>query len=393
MPTCEQCGALFSDGYGEKKQLCPNCETLQPPTAEILPPEPAHAPPLPEIRLPAPIVTRVLIAINVAVFLAMAAATRNFVWFRTEDLLRWGADYGPYTVDGQWWRMLTSMFLHGGIIHIAVNMWALRNLGYTAELFYGRRNFFLIYLLSGLTGSVASVLHAGPPSVGASGAIYGVAGALAALVYFKKLPVDRAVMRKNIGSIGTVIVVNLIISASVPHLDNFAHIGGLIGGTLLGTFLPASLFRVEREKSSSAGTLSVGALAAAIVVASVAARALLAPRIETKRAEEAFRAGNPDAGNTHIQKAVQLAPDDSLVHLQACLLVSDYKQPTSVPICQKAVHLDPDSFLANYALGRTYLEQNQFEQALPFLQKAVSLKPDDSDAQNALQLAQSALKQ
>ncbi len=393
MPTCEQCGAHFSDWSGENKRLCPNCETLQPPPPEILPPEPAHAPVQPEIKLPPPVVTRVLIGINIAVFAAMVLATRSFVWFPVGDLVGWGADYGPYTVDGQWWRMLTSMFLHGGIIHIAVNMWALRNLGYTAELFYGRRNFFLIYMLSGLAGSVASLLHGGPPSVGASGAIFGVAGALAALVYFKKLPVDRAILRKNIGSIGTVIVVNLAIGASVPQIDNFAHVGGLLGGTVLGFFLPAWIFRVERERSSSAGMVSVGAVAIAILLGSVGARALLAPRVDVQRAEDAFSAGNSENGNALITKALQLAPKGALVHEEACVVSSEYKQATALPICQKAVGLNTKSSRANYELGKTYMSHGQFEQALPYLQKAVSLNPDDPDAQKALQIAQAALKQ
>ena len=230
------------------------------------------------MQLPAPIATRILMGINIAVYLAMVLTTRQFVNFDTPTVVHWGADFGLLTLSGEWWRMLTSTFLHGGIIHIAVNMWALRNLGYTAELFYGRRNFLIIYLLSGLAGSAGTLVwNPARVSVGASGAIFGVAGALAALVYFKKLPVDRAVLRRDIGSIGGMILVNLFLGASIGIIDNSAHVGGLLAGTILGFALPAMIFRAEREKSETPGYMATAAVLAAILGLAMFCRAKVAP--------------------------------------------------------------------------------------------------------------------
>ncbi|HEY3928802.1 MAG TPA: rhomboid family intramembrane serine protease [Candidatus Koribacter sp.] len=350
MTKCEQCGTEFSNWFGDVKRVCPRCEQQASP--QILPPEAAGQPAAPKLVLPAPIVTRVLIGINVAVYLAMVLSTRQFLDFDTPTVLKWGADFAVLTTSGEWWRMLTAMFLHGGLLHIAVNMWALRNLGYTCELFYGRRNFTIIYMLSGLAGSAGTMIW--DPvriSVGASGAIFGVAGALAALVYFKKLPVDRAVLKRDIGSIGAVIVVNLLIGGSVGIIDNSAHVGGLIAGTLLGIALPAVIFRAEREKSAALGNAAaVGVLCVIIAIAAVC-KIRVAGDVEAYRAVEAYYAGNKTAAYQHAARAADM---------------------------------HPQSAGANKIIGSLLLEQGQYEKALPFLQKAFDQNPKDPDLKSML---------
>lgn len=354
MAKCEQCGASFSNWYGDVKRLCPNCEQrgAQMPPPQVLPPEAPGEPAAPRMVLPPPTATRILIGINVAVFVAMALLTRQFMTFNTPTVLQWGADFGPATAGGEWWRMLTSMFLHGGIIHIAVNMWALRNLGYTAELFYGRRNFLIIYFLSGLAGSAGTLVwNPNVVSVGASGAIFGVAGALAALVYFKKLPVDRALLKRDIGSIGAMIVYNLIFGAAVPVINNAAHVGGLIAGVILGYALPAIIFRAEREKSNNAGNLAIAGVLAIILVIAVSGRQKLAPDIEAYRAETAYDTGHKDEALTHADRAAQL---------------------------------HPRSFYSNYMVGALYLEHGDNAKAVPFLEKASELNPNNPGVKSAL---------
>jgi membrane associated rhomboid family serine protease len=350
MAKCEQCGTDFSNWFGDVKRLCPQCEQRAAQQPQILPPE--GSAPAPRVALPAPNVTRILIGINVAVYVVMALTTRQFVSFDTPTVLHWGAAFGILTASGEWWRMLTAMFLHGGILHIAVNMWALRNLGYTAELFYGRRNFLIIYLLSGLAGSASTMLwNPVRVSVGASGAIFGVAGALAALVYFKRLPVDRAVLRRDVGSIGGMIVINLFLGASIPIIDNSAHIGGLLAGTFLGFALPAIIFRAEREKSETPGYSATVAVCGAIVAIAMLTRTKVAPDAEAYRAEDSYRSGNKSAALAHARRAAEL---------------------------------HPQSFYANYMIGAIYLENKQDADAIPFLERATQIDPNDADAKAAL---------
>ena len=113
--------------------------------------------------------TAILIALNVLVFLAMAASLHS-ASPSPDRLIGWGANFGPLTLGGQWWRLLTSAFLHANILHIALNMWAFLNLGILAELLFGRRSFVLLYLFCALGGSIASVWwHTAVVGVGASG--------------------------------------------------------------------------------------------------------------------------------------------------------------------------------------------------------------------------------
>ncbi len=362
MAKCEQCGAEFSNWFGDVKRICPACaaRAARMPEPQILPPEGQGQPAAARMELPPPTVTRILIGINVAVFLAMVLATRQFFDFDTQTALRWGADFAPATASGEWWRMLTSMFLHGGIIHIAVNMWALRNLGYTAELFFGRRNFLIIYLLSGFAGSSATLIwRPDTVSVGASGAIFGVAGALAAMVYLKKLPVDRAVLKRDIGSIGAVIFYNLVIGAAVPIINNAAHVGGLIAGLILGYALPATIFRAEREKSNTAGTLAIALVLALIFLIGYLGHERLAAESEAYRAEKAYDAGDKGAALQHASQAGSL---------------------------------HPRTFYANYIVGAIFLENHQSSQALPFLEKAESLQPRNPAVKAALEQARGETK-
>ena len=347
MARCEQCGAEFSNWFGDLKRVCPSCERQAA----------ATAPAVPRPKLPTPFVTWTLIALNVGVFLAMVLLTHQFADFDGETALRWGADYGPATVSGEWWRMLTSMFLHGGILHIAVNMWALLNLGFTAELFYGRRNFFLIYMLSGFAGSSATLIwRPETVSVGASGALYGVMGALAALLYLKHLPVDKVKLRKSVGSIGAVIVFNLLISARIPIINNAAHVGGLIAGAILGFALPALGFPSEREKSPLAGNMAIALVICLMIVIAVSGTAKLGPEVELYRAEKAFDAQDL---NTAVQHA------------------------------DKAAALHPSSARSNYMIGAIYVNAGHPDKAIPVLEEAQKELPQNKQIQVLLDEARS----
>jgi rhomboid protease GluP len=292
-----------------------------------------------------------LIGINVVVYIAMVV-TSTQLSFDNPTVLRWGANFALLTASGEWWRMLTAMFLHGNVVHIAVNMWALLSLGSTAEIFYGRKNFLIIYFLSGLAGSAGTMLwNPVSISVGASGAIFGVAGALAALVYFKKLPVDRATLKRAVGSIGGMILVNLFLGATIPIIDNSAHVGGLLAGTILGFALPAMIFRAEREKSEGPGYMAMAAVLCIITAIAIFSHARVAPELEVYYAQTAYQAGDHAGALAHADRAAQL---------------------------------HPQSFYANYIIGALYLESGNNSKALPFLVKASQLKPDNAEVKAAV---------
>lgn len=181
--------------------------------------------------------TIVLIAVNVLVFLMMALQGVSVVNPTAESVLRWGADYGPLTLHGQWWRMVVSTFLHFGIVHLLFNMFVLFNIGLFMETLAGRAAFLALYLVCGLGGSAASLAwHPSIVSAGASGAIFGLYGALLGYLVRHRgsIPAESlASLRK--GAL-TFIGYNLLYGLR-PGVDMSAHLGGLATGFVLGLFL------------------------------------------------------------------------------------------------------------------------------------------------------------
>src|SRR5580692_6656293 len=191
--------------------------------------------------------TQIIFGMNVAVFLGMALAGSTVMDFSPQETIRWGANWGPLTLSGEWWRLLTCVFVHGGIIHIAFNMWCLWNLGALAESLYGRWTYAAIYLICGVGASLASVAwHPGAPSVGASGAIFGLAGALIASFKLGEFSVPRSALSGTLRSLGAFVVYNLIFGFILPGVDNTAHIGGLITGLIVGALIALIAPRQEQ---------------------------------------------------------------------------------------------------------------------------------------------------
>ena len=193
--------------------------------------------------------THILFGVNVAVYLAMALASGSALDFPGEVMVRFGANFGPFTLSGQWWRLVTYMFLHGGLMHIAFNMWCLWELGALCESLYGRWTYAAIYLITGVAGGVASVgWNPGVLSVGASGAIFGLAGALIAAFYLGRLPIPKQAVQGTLRSLMIFAGYNLFFGAAVAGVDNSAHLGGLASGLLVGAVLAKHLTEAEEVR-------------------------------------------------------------------------------------------------------------------------------------------------
>jgi membrane associated rhomboid family serine protease len=204
------------------------------------------------------IVTRILVAVNVVVFLITVAQGSGLNTPGGSLFYKW-ALYGPSVEHGDWWRLITAAFLHGGLIHIAFNMLALWWLGAPVEMVLGRVRFIGLYVVSGLAGS-AGALVANPTAVtvGASGAIFGLLGA--------GLILEWQATGSLAGNYLTLILINLAISFAVPGISIGGHIGGLIGG--IGATLVFSRFGRGHAAYSRIGVAGIAGLVA-IGVASV----------------------------------------------------------------------------------------------------------------------------
>lgn len=178
--------------------------------------------------------TNILIAINLLVFLISAWISKNIFDIDIYTLIIMGAKVNSLIDKGQVWRLITCAFLHGGLIHIFFNMYALKILGPEIEYVYGKVKYLVIYLLSAIAASIFSYIF-GPQSVsvGASGAIFGLFGAMLIFGIKHRKQMGKAYMM----NILQVIFVNVIIGISSSNIDNAAHFGGLIVGALIALLL------------------------------------------------------------------------------------------------------------------------------------------------------------
>lgn len=201
-----------------------------------------------------PVVTYLLIAVNVvmyAVTVAMGGPASE------STLQHLGALTYNLALQGQWWRLFTTMFLHGGVEHILFNMMSLFAVGTLAERLYGSRKYLAIYVGSGLIASVTSLAWAAlhnnlsGTAIGASGAIFGVAGALVTMRFQPSDVIPADLRRRVTSSMAPMIAVSLPLSALLgANVDSSAHVGGLLGGVMLSLVLGVSRSRVHLSSSA-----------------------------------------------------------------------------------------------------------------------------------------------
>ena len=216
------------------------------PSATNLPPPPPPAPPTMMFRIgDAPVIptAMILLAMNVIIYIITGLLSDFNLFTPSSQVLSIGWKQNDLIANGEYWRLFTAMFLHGNLVHIFFNGYALYALGPSAERFYGTQRFLAIYFIAGFAGSISSYLFTSNPSVGASGAIFGLFGALG-IFFFLNRTILGEIGRQQLGSIAFFIVINLAIGFSVSGvIDNNAHIGGLIGGALAGWALSPRFVR------------------------------------------------------------------------------------------------------------------------------------------------------
>ena len=373
MTICTSCGREF-EAYSDTEPFCPQCSAEQlsakPPAAEQS-----------RLRRLLESPTIVLIALNTLVYLLMALDGRKFLNFDAALLLNWGANAGALTSGGQWWRLLTSTFEHGGLLHIALNMWCLYSLGWLAELLFGRSRFTLLYLMCGVGGSLGSICWRGNGlSVGASGAIFGIAGALIPAMLLHSNRQLRAMLKGHLSSIALFVFYNLAFGAAVRGTDNAAHIGGLLTGLVLGVAFPTGAGR-----DGPRGRMRVAAAAllmmAAFGGAGAFARQRNEPYIELEKAADAHQHGDDNAALVHAGRAAALAPEDAQAQfLLGTVLVDARHYADAVAPFTRATQLSPKFGPAYVNLCLAERELKQLDAALANCEQGARLAPQDAES-------------
>ena len=192
-------------------------------------------------------VTILLIAINVVAYLLVALVSGHFVQPTVRDLVRFGANFAPLTLGHlEIWRLLTSMFLHGSLMHLLVNMYSLYSVGSAVEFLCGKIKYLIVYFVCGLAGSLASLMFSvarGRPtvSIGASGAVFAIYGFFLMLMWLRRDLIHAPARREILRSGAIFIGFNLFFGLVSSGIDNAAHIGGLLTGILAGILLASTV--------------------------------------------------------------------------------------------------------------------------------------------------------
>lgn len=304
--------------------------------------------------------TWTLMTLHLGIFVAMTMTSSARP--DADTLLRWGAMFGPLVASGEYWRLITAMFLHAGFIHLWLNGLALFIFGIVAEKYYGSRRFAVIYLISGFAGGVASYgLNQGAVGVGASGAIFGVVGALAGLLISRGRTMGRT-GKRDLASIIVMIVINLAIGWLLPFIDNWAHLGGLAAGLVLGYALaPRDTYELvvvdgeERRRWIETKPVGKRWLAPPIMALALVAAALAIGGI----------------GATDADRAAVMA-------IESERLLEDGDANAALERAERAVGLDGGSARALLARGKALAEIGAVEQARSDLGAALRMQGLDA---------------
>jgi rhomboid protease GluP len=375
---CTTCGKEFELRFGDSAftRNCPTCDLPQGEARGGILAADAHAAPGASALAAFPI-TIGLLAINVLIFVVMVVRGVSAINPTPYDALSYGADFGPQTFNGEWWRLVTSMFVHFGAVHIGLNMWCLWNLGCAAERLLGRFAYLLAYFVSGIFSSITSVYwHPMGVSAGASGAIFGIAGVLATFVYLKKTPAHIPINKNMLGSLGTFILFNLMYGAARAGISNAAHIGGLVIGLAVGALLPAA----AASESARRARLSMvaGLSAIALVGSAIGAKQLRAGTAQLFPIQMLITNGRTDEALAQLQELTArepgLAPAQAML---ASVYMTKGQLPEAISALEKAREDDPHNSSYQQQLGGAYITAKQFDRAIALFQRMTRDNPGD----------------
>src|SRR5271156_593107 len=377
MPTCPSCGKSFS-GFSIGASSASECRECRAAKARLdantIVPEPRAQRDFGGFIQSLPLVTRIIIAANVLVYVAMGLSGVSWTDPSVLQAIRWGADFGPLTLSGQWWRLFTSMFVHFGFVHILLNMWCLRNLAVALEPMMGRLAFSITYLFSGLAASaVSTAWNPWRASAGASGAIFGIAGAFVSYLVLKKAAIPASLVRQNLRSLAIFILLNLSIGAASGHIDNSAHLGGLAAGLVIGAVIPKfrrnavdvsgpdfGLTTTSMDQANNGDSRSMKSIwiAAGCVIALLVGLQQVHAR---------------NLSSAQYGRAISLAASG--------------RMGEAIAEMRTLVQMQPDNVLAEALLGEWLLEQNDPAGAVPPLEQALMYEPGANTIAQNLALA------
>lgn len=385
MAKCAQCGRqLPAFSFRKICEWCVRHEAAQRGEEDEDAVQPMMPVPWAQGMTSSAIVTQAFFAINLVVFAAMAleGIAMNPT---SRQLIQWGANFGPYTLGGQEWRLLSCTFLHIGLLHIFFNMWCLWDLGNMCEGLFGHATFAAVYLISGVGASLASVWwRPVGVSAGASGAIFGIVGALIAAHYLGEFSAPLFAVRARLRSVLVFAGYALIFGAMSGHTDNAAHIGGLMTGLLLG----ALIARIAPHRDPVRRVAVILCVAAIVFGAGAWLHRSRSYLIHAQRGEAFLEENKVDKAVAELQTALRQHPDYVPAHFA---LAHAYFNKGQFDLAQgelkRVLQLQPHHGAAQYELGMAYLNQKRVPEAKETFAALVAADRNDGYAHLGLGMA------
>lgn len=345
MPQCLKCGAeLTVNEEGVAPVLCDRCAGVATSRARrglstgTMRDYPASA---------------ILVGINLVVFVGMIVTGGSLMGFSPSDLIRWGGNFGPYTLGGQYWRLITTGFVHGNIGHLLFNMWALWSLGQLSEKLFGTWITAAVYLLTGVGGAMLSIFwNPGRLEIGASGAIFGIAGAILSGIKFGNVSLSAWQKRSITSSLIFFAGFNLFIGLA-PGIDNMCHLGGFISGLIFG--VPLATANASGKKSFEWMTI----LMAGLVLAGLGAR------------------------------VVNVKGEPFRLEANAEMELDQQNYPAAINLLEQITALNPQDDRAHALLGYAYQMNHQPDKAIAAYKRSLEINPHNSRVEAILRQLES----
>ncbi|TFJ93669.1 rhomboid family intramembrane serine protease [Lentibacillus salicampi] len=323
-----------------------------------------------------PFLTYILLAVNVLIYLLLELNGNST---STETLIKFGAKYNPAIIEnGEWWRVVTSMFLHIGLLHLFMNMLAVYYLGTIVERIYGSLRFLLIYFLAGIGGGLASFAFTTSVSAGASGALFGLFGAL---LFFGCI--HKRIFFQTMGmNLLIIIGINIVFGLSVPQVDNGAHMGGLVAG-----FIASAVLYLPKKKN---GIIQLSAFVLYLLITfglviygvdynrnSPAYQLMKAEQlIAEKQYEDVVDTATKGLSSTQIEDELE----SHLLFQRSYAYIQMNRIDQAITDLQKSVKLNDAFAEAHYNLAILYGNNSAEEdKALEHIKRAYDLDPENED--------------
>jgi rhomboid protease GluP len=334
-----------------------------------------------------PWATYVLLGINTILFLLLSyygSRTGELSFFQGSTSIQTLIDFGaksPYhMVEGEYWRFVSPIFLHIGVMHFIFNSIALISLGALVEHIYGRARYILIYLWAGIAGNVASFLLSDSIGAGASGAIFGMLGAMIYVVLQRKTAWTQALGRDVL----VILAINIVIGYFSPSIDNFAHFGGLIGGFLAAyaVSLPKLVMRPAIQGLSAA--VLVGAISLGIGYG--IANGENSVGYLQYASQQAIQLFEYEKAEELLERLTEISPEEVSAQFNLAILYTqrgDWK--AAEERWRTVTELDPQNADAWYSLGVVTYNLGGQQEAISYVKKALELEPNHQSASRLLE--------